>query len=376
MKLGLVGWRGMVGSIVCQRLTEMQLWDQCHGHFFSTSQTGQDAPDYPNRFESLLDAFDLNALESMNVIISCQGSSYTKRVYQELRHKRGWKGYWIDAASELRLAPEATLCLEPVNSELLRRRLTEGKTTFCGPNCTVSLLLLALQGLLQEDLIEWISTMTYQAISGAGAAPVKELLLQQKILSDAYDRKTLEELSANELMRLVDSAWRKGDFPSETIGAPMSSNLMPWIDSAVASGATREEWKAAVEAQKILDIKEGSFAVDGICTRVPVLRCHSQGITLKLKQKLSIDKIEQLLRQSHEDIEVVANSALDTKARLNPLAISGTRKIAIGRIRTSLLGPEFIHAFTIGDQLLWGAAEPLVRMLGLILSKENKGDVA
>ena len=357
MKIGLIGWRGMVGSALLERMRLKGDLDHIHITYFSNSQAGQQGPDG----RPLADARDIDQLAEFSVLVTCQGSAYTCETHPALR-ARGWDGYWIDASSALRMDEQAILILDPVNRGLIDRALDAGIKDLIGGNCTVSLMLMAIAGLLRDDRVEWISAMTYQAASGAGANGIQELAGQTTQIGAALDGSQ----SITQIDRTLQAAQRSA--PTPIFGAPIVANLIPWIDSAVEDGQTREEWKGQVETNKILGTTKTIF-VDGVCVRVPVARCHSQGLTIKLREAIPIPEIEAMLAGAHEWVDVVPNTAEATRERLTPAAVNGTLTVAIGRLRTLKMGPEYLSAFTVGDQLLWGAAEPLRRMIRILAER-------
>lgn len=366
MKTGLIGWRGMVGSVLMERMRAENDFDLIDPVFFTTSQAGQAAPDVGKGASVLVDAFDLDALMEMEAIITCQGGGYTEKVHPALREK-GWNGYWIDAASTLRMAEQATIILDPVNSPVIDQALTDGKKDFIGGNCTVSLMLMAIGGLFKADLVEWVSSMTYQAASGAGAQNMRELLNQMGSLNECVSAELATPSSAIlDLDRKVTAQLGADSFPTEQFGAPLAGSLIPWIDKAVEDGQTKEEWKGYVETNKILQ-NDPLIPIDGTCVRIGAMRSHSQALTIKLKKDIPVEEIMDILRNDNDWVDVVDNNKEDTLARLTPAAISGTLTVPVGRIRKMKMGPEYINAFTVGDQLLWGAAEPLRRMLRILL---------
>jgi len=368
MKTGLIGWRGMVGSVLMERMRSENDFESIDPVFFTTSQAGQAAPEVGRGESTLIDAYNLDALMEMDTIITCQGGGYTEKVHTQLRAK-GWAGYWIDAASTLRMADDATIILDPVNRPVIDRALAGGKKDFIGGNCTVSLMLMAIGGLFKVGLVEWVSSMTYQAASGAGAQNMRELLTQKGHLFDAAAEELKNPASAIlDIDRKVSEALNSENFPKEQFGAPLAGSLIPWIDRLVEDGQTREEWKGYAETNKILK-NEPLIPIDGICVRIGAMRSHSQALTIKLTKDASIQQIEDILRGDNEWIDVVPNEKEATLARLTPAAISGTLTIPVGRIRKMKMGPEYLSAFTVGDQLLWGAAEPLRRMLRILLEK-------
>jgi len=369
MKTGFVGWRGMVGSVLMERMRAENDFDLIDPIFFSTSQAGQAAPDVGKGESTLINAFDIDALMEMDAIITCQGSDYTQKMHPELRSK-GWNGYWIDAASTLRMTNDSVIVLDPVNRPVIDRALANGIKDFIGGNCTVSLMLMAVGGLFKAGLVEWISSMTYQAASGAGAKNMRELLLQMRSLSGSVAEELATPSSAIlDIDRKVTEQFHREDFPKAEFGAPLAGSLIPWIDRAVENGQTREEWKGYAETNKILQ-NDPLIPVDGICVRIGAMRSHSQALTIKLTRDVPLEEIENILRNDNEWIDVVGNNKEDTLARLTPAAVSGTLTVAVGRLHKMKMGPEYLSAFTVGDQLLWGAAEPLRRMLRILL--ENK----
>ncbi|WP_026970550.1 aspartate-semialdehyde dehydrogenase [Aliagarivorans marinus] len=369
MKVGLIGWRGMVGSVLMQRMREEQDFAHIDPVFFSTSQVGIPGPDVGKGSTTLEDAFDITSLSKMDTIITCQGGDYTKDVYPKLRES-GWQGYWIDAASALRMQDEAIIVLDPVNRGVIDQALSAGSKTFVGGNCTVSLLLMAIGGLFEKDLVEWVSPMTYQAASGAGARNMRELISQMGVLRDEVAEQLADPASAIlEIDKKVAETMRSEDFPTDQFGVPLAGSLIPWIDVPVASGQSKEEWKAQVEANKILGTSDNQTPIDGICVRVGAMRCHSQALTIKLKQDVAVEEIEKIIAEHNDWVKVIPNERDITAQELSPTKVTGTLSIPVGRIRKLAMGPEYVAAFTVGDQLLWGAAEPLRRMLRILLEK-------
>ncbi|KPH65679.1 aspartate-semialdehyde dehydrogenase [Pseudoalteromonas porphyrae] len=370
-KVGLVGWRGMVGSVLLERMQQENDFALIDTTFFTTSQTGQLGPDLAGNAKPLLDATDVDALAQMDIIITCQGGDYTKEVYPQLR-ATGWDGFWIDAASALRMADDSIIVLDPVNKDVIEQGLEQGVKTFVGGNCTVSLMLLALGGLFEQDLIEWVSPMTYQAASGAGARNMKELIAQMgSIHASVADKLADPQAAILEIDKLVTEQIAASDLPQEQFGVPLAGSLIPWIDVPMPSGQSKEEWKAQVEANKILGSSKQPVPVDGLCVRIGAMRCHSQAMTIKLREDISVEKIEQILASHNEWVKVIPNERDITATDLTPVKVTGTLSIPIGRIRKLTMGPEYISAFTVGDQLLWGAAEPLRRMLRIIVAGNN-----
>lgn len=366
MKVGIVGWRGMVGSVLMQRMQEERDFDLgFEPVFFTTSQAGQAAPMGGGILHK---ADDISMLETMDVILTCQGGDYTKAVHPELR-KRGWSGYWIDAASTLRMEDDAVIILDPVNRNVIDKALAAGQKDFIGGNCTVSLMLMALGGLFEADMVEWLSSMTYQAASGAGAPNMRELLSQMGGLQQVVSEELKDAGSAIlEIDRKVTATLRDGSLPTKEFGFPLAGNVLPWIDREVEDGQSREEWKGFAETNKILGCA-ASIPVDGICVRVGAMRCHSQAITMKLKKDLPLAEIEKMIANHNKWVKLVPNNKAETLSHLTPAAVSGTLTVPVGRLRKMKMGPTYLQAFTCGDQLLWGAAEPLRRMLRILLEK-------
>ncbi len=365
MKVGIVGWRGMVGSVLMQRMQEENDFAGIEPVFFSTSQAGQDAPMGAGKLKN---ADDLAELAKLDVILTCQGGDYTKAVHPALR-KSGWNGYWIDAASTLRMEKDAVIILDPVNRNVIDAALANGQKDFIGGNCTVSLMLMALGGLFRAGLVEWVSSMTYQAASGAGAPNMRELLEQMGVLNASVASLLAVPGSAIlEIDRDVTACLRGDSIPKKEFGFPLAGSLLPWIDREVEDGQSREEWKGYAETNKILGTTV-PIPVDGICVRVGAMRCHSQAVTVKLKKDVSIAEVESLIANDNDWVKLIPNTKADSLAGLTPTAVSGTLAIPVGRVRKMKLGPEYVSAFTCGDQLLWGAAEPLRRMLRILLEK-------
>ena len=366
MKVGLVGWRGMVGSVLMQRMRDEQDFAAIDPVFFSTSNAGGEAPDVGKQTPVLQDAKDIDALSPMDVIITCQGGDYTKSVYSKLRDT-GWAGHWIDAASALRMEDEATIILDPVNRHVIDKAMEMGCNTWVGGNCTVSLMLMGLGGLYQEGLVEWMSAMTYQAASGSGANNMRELLKQMGVARDAVaDELATPSSAILEIDRKVAATMRGDDFPTEYFGVPLAGSLIPYIDSQLDNGQSREEWKAQSETNKILGNTSDAIPIDGICVRIGAMRCHSQALTIKLTRDISVGEIEQLLASHNEWAKVVPNDRDASISDLTPTAVTGTLTVPVGRLRKLNMGDQYLGAFTCGDQLLWGAAEPLRRMLKIL----------
>jgi len=366
MNVGIIGWRGMVGSVLVRRMLEEGDFDVIDPVFFSTSQAGAAAPAIGSA-PPVKDARDLKALAATEVLISCQGGDYTTETYPKLR-QAGWTGYWIDAASTLRMADDAVIVLDPVNRAVIDEALTRGVKNFIGGNCTVSLMLMAIAGLLRADLVEWITAMTYQSASGAGAKNMRELVAQM-----GHAHASVAELLADpasailDIDRGVSDALRSADFPTGQFGYPLAGSLLPWIDKDLGNGQSREEWKGTAETNKILGRSGSKVPVEGLCVRVGTMRCHSHGLTIKLRRDLPLDEIESIIASSHPWVRVIPNDKASSLAELTPAAVTGTLMVPIGRLRKLAMGGEYLSAFTVGDQLLWGAAEPLRRMLRILI---------
>lgn len=371
-RVGLVGWRGMVGSVLMQRMTEENDFDGITPVFFSTSNAGGDAPTFNGLAASKLeDANDTEALAKCDVIITCQGGDYTKQVHQPLRDS-GWTGYWIDAASSLRMADDSIIVLDPVNRGVIDTAINSGQKDFIGGNCTVSLMLMAIGELFKRDWVEWVSAMTYQAASGAGANNMRELISGMGYLRDGVADELANPASAIlELDKKIAELQRGEGFPKQYFGAPLAGSLIPYIDVQLENGQSKEEWKGLVETNKILGNSEANLVpIDGLCVRIGAMRCHSQGLTIKLKQNIPLEEIELALKNSGNAwLDVVENDKAASVERLTPVAVTGTLKVAVGRLRKMNLGEEYLSAFTVGDQLLWGAAEPLRRTLAILRGK-------
>lgn len=367
MKVGLVGWRGMVGSVLMQRMVEENDFAHFEPFYFSTSNAGGDAPNFGNKqAPALMDASDISKLKQMDVILTCQGGDYTSEVFAKLKAE-GWNGYWIDAASTLRMADDAIIVLDPVNNHVIQQGLVDGIKTFVGGNCTVSLMLMGLGSLFQNNLVEWMSAMTYQAASGAGAQNMRELISGMGYLYN--NTKTLLDDPKSAILdidRQVAELQRGEGFPSANFGVPLAGSLIPYIDKQLDNGQSKEEWKAQVETNKILGNSQ-IIPIDGHCVRIGAMRCHSQALTLKLKQDVPLDEIEDMIRQSNPWAKVVPNTREDSMRDLTPVAVTGTLTVPVGRLRKLNMGNDYLGAFTVGDQLLWGAAEPLRRMLRILI---------
>lgn len=365
-QVGLVGWRGMVGSVLMQRMRDENDFADIDPVFFTTSNVGGKGPDIGKDIPALKDAFDLEALKPMDVIITCQGGDYTSEVYPKLRAE-GWKGYWIDAASTLRMEDEAVIVLDPVNRRNIDQALRDGVKTYVGGNCTVSLMLMGLGGLFEQGLVEWMSAMTYQAASGAGAQNMRELISQMGAINASVADKLADPASAIlDIDRTVAETLRGNAFPVDNFGVPLAGSLIPWIDKQLANGQSREEWKAQAETNKIIGRSGRPIPVDGICVRIGAMRCHSQALTIKLNKDVPLADIESLLAEHNPWSKVIPNTKEDTLAGLTPTAVTGTLSVPVGRLRKLNMGSQYLSAFTVGDQLLWGAAEPLRRMLRIL----------
>jgi aspartate-semialdehyde dehydrogenase len=365
MQVGFVGWRGMVGSVLMGRMREENDFASINPVFFTTSNVGGPGPDVGKPVAPLKDAFDLVALTQMDAIISCQGGDYTTDVYSKLR-AAGWQGYWIDAASSLRMKDDAIIVLDPVNDAVIRAGIKNGVKNYIGGNCTVSLMLMGLGGLFREGLVEWVTSMTYQAASGAGAQNMRELIAQMgKVYGSVAEKLTDPASAILEIDRQVAETIRSADFPKEHFGAPLAGSLIPYIDKQLENGQSREEWKGQAETNKIL-AKSQPIPVDGICVRIGAMRCHSQALTIKMTKDLPINEIESIIASANSWVKVVPNTREASISELTPTQVTGTLSIPVGRLRKMNMGPQYLSAFTVGDQLLWGAAEPLRRMLKIL----------
>lgn len=365
--VGFVGWRGMVGSVLMERMLAEGDFKGFEAVFFSTSQVGGPGPEVGLGPSTLKDAYDLDELGKLDIIVTCQGGDYTSKVYDELR-QWGWKGIWIDAASTLRMRDETIIVLDPINRNVIDEGLDSGTRTFAGGNCTVSLMLMALGGLFKRDLVEWLSTMTYQAASGAGAKNMVELVAQMAALTDAAGSDARNPgAEALKLEAILTGAMNAPGFPAANFGAPLAGGLIPWIDRGLENGQTREEWKGIAETNKIMGRSKHPVPVDGVCVRVGAMRCHSQALTIKLRTHVPQDELEEMIATDNQWVKLVPNVKEDTLRELTPAAVSGKLTVPIGRLRPMNLGAGFYAAFTVGDQLLWGAAEPVRRMLTIAL---------
>jgi aspartate-semialdehyde dehydrogenase len=365
-RVGMVGWRGMVGSVLMQRMREENDFALIEPVFFSTSSVGGQGP-AEGGGEALKDGRSIDELKAMDIIITCQGGDYTNEVFPKLR-AAGWTGHWIDAASALRMNDDAVIVLDPVNAHVIKNALARGGRNWIGGNCTVSLMLMALGGLFKADLIEWMTSMTYQAASGAGAQNMRELLAQ---MGEAHRvAKALLDDPASAILdidREVAGILRDGSFPTASFGVPLAGSLIPWIDKDLGNGQSREEWKGQAETNKILGRGEPPIPVDGLCVRIGAMRCHSQALTIKLKKDVPLADIEAMLASHNDWVKVVPNQREATMKELTPAAVTGRLAVPVGRLRPMSMGSQFLSAFTVGDQLLWGAAEPLRRVLRILL---------
>jgi aspartate-semialdehyde dehydrogenase len=361
----------MVGSVLVQRMREERDFDLINPIFFSTSQSGATGPVIGKPAPPVKDANDLGSLKSADVLISCQGGDYTTEIYPKLR-AAGWTGYWIDAASTLRMKDHAVIVLDPVNRTVIDKALNAGITDFIGGNCTVSLMLMAMAGLFKAGLVEWATAMTYQAASGAGAKNMRELVSQMGVVHSAAAPQLADPSCAIvDIDRTVTETLRSRSLPTEQFGYPLAGSLLPWIDKDLGNGQSKEEWKAIAEGNKILGRDHSPIPMDGLCVRIGSMRCHSQALTVKLTKDVPLPEIEQMLAGAHEWVRVVPNRREDSLRELTPAAVSGTLQVPIGRLRKLAMGPEYLTAFTVGDQLLWGAAEPLRRVLRIILATKS-----
>ncbi|MDQ3026668.1 MAG: aspartate-semialdehyde dehydrogenase [Pseudomonadota bacterium] len=366
--VGFIGWRGMVGSVLMERMRAERDFDAIEPVFFTTSNVGGAGPTIGKPVPALKDANDIAELARQDVLVSCQGGNYTKSVYPKLR-AAGWQGFWIDAASALRMEKDAVIVLDPVNRPVIDRAIAAGTKNFIGGNCTVSLMLMAIDGLLKADLVDWVSAMTYQAASGAGAQNMRELLQQMGEVHFAAKALLDDPSSAIlEVDREVAGILRDESFPTEHFGVPLAGSLLPWIDTDLGNGQSREEWKGHAETNKILGREARPVVVDGLCVRIGAMRCHSQGLTIKMKRDLPLAEIESILASANAWVKVIPNRREETLTRLTPVAVTGTLDVPIGRLRKLRMGGEYLSAFTVGDQLLWGAAEPLRRVLHILLN--------
>ncbi|RCL01809.1 MAG: aspartate-semialdehyde dehydrogenase [Candidatus Tokpelaia sp. JSC085] len=369
-KVGFIGWRGMVGSILLQRMQEENDFRDISPHFYTTSNIGATGPTINGHTYLLKDANSVQTLADMDIILTCQGSDYTKIVYPSLK-ERGWTGYWIDSASALRMDQDACIVLDPVNRGKIDHAINDGFKLFVGGNCSITLSLMGLAGLFKANLIEWMSLMTYQSASGAGARQVRELIAQCSYISQHLNIEELvDEKSVVSLVRKVSELIADPKMPTQAFGVPLMGSVIPWIDGDLGDGNSREEWKGEVEANKILGLYPGTIPVNGLCVRVGVIRCHSAAITMKLTRKVSEKEFASLVTNAHAWVSYIPNNKEDSIRKLTPAAINGSLKIGVGRYKEMFLNGQLIYSvFIVGDQLLWGAAEPLRRMLNILLGR-------
>jgi aspartate-semialdehyde dehydrogenase len=367
LRVGFVGWRGMVGSVLMQRMREERDFDLIDPVFFTTSNPGGKGPDVGREVPPLKDAKDIAELQAMDVIISCQGGDYTTEVFPRLR-AAGWNGHWIDAASTLRMEKDAVIILDPVNRDVIDQALAAGGRNWIGGNCTVSLMLMALGGLFRENLVEWATSMTYQAASGAGAQNMRELLQQ---MGEAH--RVASDLLADPASAILDidrevaGTLRDERFPTAQFGVPLAGSLIPWIDKDLGNGQSKEEWKGGAETNKILGREARPTPIDGLCVRIGAMRCHSQALTIKLTRDVPLDEINAILASANDWVKVIPNEREASMRELTPAAVTGKLTVPVGRLRKMSMGGEYLSAFTVGDQLLWGAAEPLRRMMRILV---------
>ena len=368
-RVGLIGWRGMVGSVLMQRMLEERDFDLIEPVFFTTSNVGGQGPAIGKDVAPLKDAYSIDELKSLDVILTCQGGDYTNEVFPKLR-EAGWNGYWIDAASSLRMADDSVIVLDPVNRKVIDQSLDAGTKNYIGGNCTVSLMLMALGGLYEAGLVEWMSAMTYQAASGAGAQNMRELIKQMGAIHGAVADDLADPASAIlDIDRKVAETMRGEGFPVDNFGVPLAGSLIPYIDKELPNGQSREEWKGQAETNKILGRIKSPIPVDGLCVRIGAMRCHSQALTIKLNKDVPLADIEGLISQHNPGVKLVPNTREASIRDLGPTAVTGTLNVPIGRLRKLNMGSQYLGAFTVGDQLLWGAAEPLRRMLRILLER-------
>ncbi|MFI8479350.1 aspartate-semialdehyde dehydrogenase [Pseudomonas sp. NPDC078700] len=368
-RVGLIGWRGMVGSVLMQRMLEEQDFDLIEPVFFTTSNVGGQGPAVGKDIAPLKDAYNIDELKGLDVILTCQGGDYTNDVFPKLR-EAGWQGYWIDAASSLRMNDDSVIVLDPVNRKVIDQQLDAGTKNYIGGNCTVSLMLMGLGGLFEAGLVEWASAMTYQAASGAGAQNMRELIKQMGTINSSVAEQLADPASAIlDIDRRVAESMRGEGFPVDNFGVPLAGSLIPYIDKELPNGQSREEWKAQAETNKILGRFKSAIPVDGICVRIGAMRCHSQALTIKLNKDVPISDIEGLISQHNPWVKLVPNHREQSITDLSPTAVTGTLSVPVGRLRKLNMGSQYLGAFTVGDQLLWGAAEPLRRMLRILLER-------
>lgn len=366
-RVGFVGWRGMVGSVLMQRMIEENDFDHIdEAVFFTTSQVGQAGPDIGKTIPTLKDATDIDELTTMDAIITCQGGDYTNDVYPKLR-AAGWKGYWIDAASSLRMADDSIIVLDPVNRNIIDKGIASGIKTFAGGNCTVSLMLMGLGGLLKGGHVDWLTSMTYQAASGGGARHMRELVSQMGAIHASVADKLDSGTAILELDEKVAQTLLNNEVPVDQFGVPLAGSLIPYIDKQLDNGQSKEEWKGFVETNKILGKLDSPIPIDGTCVRIGSMRCHSQAFTIKLNKNIPMDEIESMLDEANDWVKVIPNDRDLSMTELTPTKVTGTLNIPVGRLRKMNIGNQYLNAFSVGDQLLWGAAEPLRRTLRILL---------
>lgn len=372
LKVGFIGWRGMVGSVLMQRMLQENDFAEIEPQFFTTSQVGGEAPNVGKASPALQDANNISALSEMDAIVTCQGGDYTSEIFPKLR-AAGWQGHWIDAASTLRMEKDAVIILDPVNMHVIKDSLAKGGKNWVGGNCTVSLMLMALNGLFKANLVEWATSMTYQAASGAGAQNMRELIKQMGVVNQSVHSLLEDPASAIlDIDKTVADSIRADSFPTPHFGVPLAGSLIPWIDKDLGNGQSKEEWKGGVETNKILGREGGHstlkpIVIDGLCVRIGAMRCHSQALTIKLTKNLPLNEIEQLLADANPWAKVIPNEREASMRELTPAAVTGQLNVPVGRLRKLAMGGEYLSAFTVGDQLLWGAAEPLRRMLRILI---------
>ena len=367
-KVGFIGWRGMVGSVLTARMQAENDFAHIDPVFFTTSNVGGKGPGESK--EPLKDAKSIADLKRMDAIVTCQGGDYTNEIQPKLR-AAGWDGFWIDAASALRMKNDAVIILDPVNMQVIKDALGRGVKNYIGGNCTVSLMLMALHGLFKEGLIEWMTAMTYQAASGAGAQNMRELIAQMGAAHASAGELLADPASAIlEIDRRVADTLRSAALPKEHFGVALAGSLIPWIDKEMDNGQSREEWKGQAEGNKILGRENRPIPIDGICVRIGAMRCHSQALTIKLTRDLPLSEIEAILASANDWVKVIPNTREASVRELTPAAVTGSLNVPVGRLRKLNMGGQYLSAFTVGDQLLWGAAEPLRRMLRILLDQK------
>lgn len=369
LRVGFVGWRGMVGSVLMQRMMEENDFADIEPQFFTTSQAGGVAPDIGRDSPALKDAKNIAELAKMDVIVSCQGGDYTSEIFPQLR-ALNWQGHWVDAASSLRMNPDSVIILDPVNMHVIKDALQKGGKNWIGGNCTVSLMLMALNGLFKADLVDWVTSMTYQAASGAGAQNMRELLNQMGEAHRVANSLLADPASAIlDIDREVAGTLRDSSFPTANFGVPLAGSLIPWIDVDLGNGQSKEEWKGGAETNKILGREDNPIPIDGLCVRIGAMRCHSQAMTIKLNKDVPLDEISQMLAEANPWAKVIPNERQASMRELTPATVTGKLVTPVGRLRKLNMGSDYLSAFTVGDQLLWGAAEPLRRMLRILVAQ-------